>query len=192
MLHKSPLYLAACCGRFYNPLLRQWWGLFHHLRRLQCLWETERPTNIWESSRWTWREVTFSFCRLSCFTCCIIPFYVLPIFPAKLRFPICLFVLPPSGWASFVISLTFLLLIFHWVTGQPVYKVQDSAAAQSRSSLLAVFMWQRPDLLKAGALTKKGTNDRECCQSNSQAFQTCKQMYACTKGHCKNLFRAST
>lgn len=54
VLHKSPLSLAACCGRFYNPLLRQWRGLFHHLRRLQCCRETERPLSIWESSRWLW------------------------------------------------------------------------------------------------------------------------------------------
>lgn len=24
VLHKSPLYLATCADRFYNPLLRQW------------------------------------------------------------------------------------------------------------------------------------------------------------------------
>lgn len=192
VLHKSPLYLAACCGRFYNPLLRQWWGLFHHLRRLQCCRETERPTNIWESSRWLWGKLLSLSVVFHASLAVSFHFMSFPFSQQSCVSLFAFFVLPPSGWASFVISLAFLFLIFHWLTGQPVYKVQCSAAAQSGSSLLPVFMWQRPDLLKAGALTKKRTNDRERCQSNSQAFQRCKQMYACTKGRCRNLFRAST
>ena len=88
----------------------------------------------------------------------------------------------PVGWLSFFyffLSLsTFPFSYFSLTYCQAVFNVQ-----YSRSSLVAVFMWQMPDLLKAGALTKKRTNDRERCQSNTQAFQRCKQMCACTKGH---------
>lgn len=183
VLHKSPLRLAACCGRFYNSLLRQWWGLFHYLRRLQCPWKRKRPASIWESSRSYWREVTFSFCLLSCFTCHINQFYVLSIFPATLYFPILPFYPPPPLWLSFLCYLThFPFSYFSLSNWRASWCITSCAAAQSGSSPLTVFMWQRPDLLKAGALTKKGTNDRERCQSNTQAFQRCKQMCVCTKG----------
>lgn len=142
VLHKSPLYLAACCGRFYNPSLRQWWGLFHHLRRLQCYWETKRPASIWESSRW-WGGSTFSVCLLSCLTCCIIHLNVLPIFSAELHFPICLFC-PSSLWLSFFCYLArfpfFLFSLTDWLTGQPVYKVQRCSSSERILSSRCVYV----------------------------------------------------
>lgn len=87
----------------------------------------------------------------------------------------------PLAEFPFVISHTFPSSYFSLT----VYKVQ----LRADPLFLAVFMWQRPDLLKAGALTKERTNDRERCQSNTQAFQTCKQMCACTKGALQKSFQ---
>ena len=197
VLHKSPLSLAACCGRFYNPLLRQWRGLFHHLRRLQCCRETERPLSIWESSRWLWGRKPLSLSVFShaslavSFHCTSFPFSLQKNCISLFAF----FVLPPSGWVSFVIFLTFSYFSLTEWRASRCTKCRTVQQQQLKANPLffsLLFMWQRPDLLKAGALTKKGTNDRERCQSNTQAFQRCKHMYACTKGRSGSLFRAST
>lgn len=140
-------------------------------------------------------KATFSFCLLSCFTCRIIPLYVLPIFSAKNCISLfAFFVLPPSGWVSFVIFLTFSYFsLTEWRASRCIkYRAVQQQLKANPLFFSLLFMWQRPDLLKAGALTKKGTNDRERCQSNTQVFQRCKHMCACTKGRTGSLFRAST
>lgn len=147
--------------------------------------------SIWESSRWFWGKLlSLSFFAHASLAISL-HFYVLPIFSGKLCFPICLF-LSFLLLAEFPLSsrsLSFFLFFTDW---QASLCIKCSAAAQSGSSPLAVFMIRRPELLKAGALTKKRTNDRECCQSNTQTFQRCKQMCACTKGRSRDLFSAST
>lgn len=107
-------------------------------------------------------------------------------FLSKPAFPCVLPLYPPSGWVAFVTSLT--LLFSDWLTNRPA-GVQRSTAAPLFPLL---FMWQRPELLKAGPPTKRRTNDWDRCQSNTQAFQRCKQIRACTKERRRSLFRTST
>lgn len=134
LLHKSPpLSLAACCGRFYNPLLRQCWGLFHYLTRFQC-WGTKHTTCVCGSSRWlcvcvwggllslsavshaslavSFHFMSFPFSQQTCISPC----------PSPL----------PSLWLSCLCYLTDspLFLFFpDWPTGRSVY----SAALQQLS-----------------------------------------------------------
>lgn len=113
VLHKSPLSLAACCGRFYNPPPRQCWGLFHHLR--SATGRQKRPTNIWESSRWLWEKL-LSLSVLS-HASLAIPFVSCPS-----RFSpqncISLFALfcPSSLWLGFCYHSLFFFFIFLWLT----------------------------------------------------------------------------
>lgn len=71
-----------------------------------------------------------------------------------------------------------------------LYQVQCCCSSAPLFSQL--FMWERPGLLKPEAMTKTRANDQDCCQSNTQACQRCKQMCACTKGRSRSLFTAST
>lgn len=128
----------------------------------------------------------------------IIPFPVLPrpspLFPSKTAFPPFSFPPPPLRLCYLAsCMLSFFPPSLHCLSGATPPRLRALASSFSSSSSTAstppsplLFMWRRPDLSKAGALTKRGTHDWVGRQSNAQACRRCKQMcvcvWACTKG----------
>lgn len=148
-----------------------------------------RPS-IWESSRWLWGKISLFLLSLMLHL-----LYHSILFPShflsKTEFPHFHF-FPLPLWLSCLCYLTYFPFShFSLTERQPSWCINCSAAAAQLLSTL-LFVWRRPELLKAGALTKRRTNDRGRCQRNTQAFQRCKQMRACTKGCSKSLSRAFT
>lgn len=148
-------------------------------------WESKCSMSTWESSQSLWVKLVFSFSCLSHFACHIVQFYVLPVF-SKNVFPC--FASSHSPWTNCLCYPLTFPCDFYLLS--LLYKVQCCSSSAPLFSQL--FMWERPELLKPEATTKTRANDQDCCQSNTQAFQRCKQMCACTKGRSRSLFTVST
>lgn len=190
VLHKSPLHLAACCGRFYNPALRRRRGLFQHLRRLKGCWETKRPASVWESSRWLLGgKATFSLWLLSCFTCCIIPLTVLPISAAKLRVPICLFMsfLPPADFYS----LSLFLFFTDWPTSQLVYKVKRCSSSERILSSRCVYVTEARPVKGWSPDKRKGLMIGNVARATHKHFRDVNKCVRAQRGRSRSLFKAS-
>lgn len=118
LLHKSPPVLACLLWQVFIILYWDGVGCYFTIREGYNAAGSLISPRVFEKVPSGCGGKFLSFCRLSCFICYVIPFYVLLIFSAKLSFPISIFS-SLSGWVAFVISLTILFLIFHWLSDGP-------------------------------------------------------------------------